>query len=348
MSSIIPPNNPLEEYNMKRFYNCVLSQTLSASGNFLFAGNRFGDIFVQNIVNTQNANEPHAPIKIYSQGKNVEINSLAFHIDFLIVGSIGIIYGLIWLEEKGELINKRSWEVNIPLEVNAMEVPDVNCMCLRSSTNRLYAGCGDNAAYEIDLNDGRIIRDFRGHEDYIHSISGIEDKNLYTASEDGTVRFWSLEQTESTNMIEPYKKDQLMRPELGKWMGSVASNGDWLVCGGGPKLSLWHLRAMEYTSDFPFSGKIHICDFVEDMIFVGGEHSNAQFYAMNGHIRADIKTDNTTIYSAAFKLESQRFMSIAGFSNWLSILNDFRFLDSKIELYVDKNQSNVDNEKRNK
>lgn len=291
------------------------------------------------ITNFQNFEEKREPLKIYPQGEECEINCLSFHRSFLIVGSIGVVYGLKWVEDRAELARQRAWEIKIPLDVEAIEVPDVNCMWLRPESDSLYVGCGDNIIYEMDLEDGRIVREFKAHEDYIHGVCGYGEDKLYSASEDGTVRMWTSNQKEPTAIIEPYKKDNLVRSEMGKWQGAVSANEDWLLCGGGPKLSLWHLRAMDCTSDFPFPGKVHVCDFVEDMVFAGGEHTNAQFYAMNGKLRADIKTDNTAVYSAVWKTEPERFMSIAGFSNWLSILNDFRFLDSKIELYESKDQS---------
>ncbi|XP_005183941.1 THO complex subunit 6 [Musca domestica] len=341
MSPLIPLRDPNEDYNIKRFYNCVCAQTISTSGKFLFAGNRAGDIFVQNITNFQNSEEMRPPLKIYPQGEECEINCLSFHREFLIVGSIGVVYGLKWVEDKAELATGRAWEIKIPIDVEAIEVPDVNYMWLRPETDLLYVGCGDNVIYELNLEDGRITRSFKGHEDYIHGVCGSGTDKLYSASEDGSIRMWVTNQKESTGLIEPYKKDTLVRPEMGKWQGALATNDDWLLCGGGPKLSLWHLRSMECTSVFPFPGKVHVCDFVEDMIFVGGEHTNAQFYAMNGKLRADIKTENTAVYSAVWKTEPERFMSIAGYSNWLSILNDFRFLDSKIELYESRSNSDT-------
>lgn len=227
--------------------------------------------------------------------------------------------------------------------MGAIEVPDINYMWLRPETDCLYVGCGDNNIYELSLEDGSIVRDFKGHDDFIHGVCGLDATKLYSASEDGSIRLWDTKEKDSVAIVEPYKKENLSRPEMGKWQGALAVNDDWLVCGGGPKLSLWHLRAMECTSDFPFPGKVHVCDFVDDMIFVGGEHANAQFYAMNGKLRADIKTDNTAIYSAIWQMEPDRFMSIAGFSNWLSILNDFRFLDTKIELYECKEENKLEN-----
>lgn len=299
-------------------------------------------LYLYRLNSLENSDEPYESIKVYPQGEDLDINCLCFHRDFLIVGSIGVVYGLKWVEESGELVNKKSWEVKIPIEADAIEVADVNSLWLRPETDSLFAGCGDNVIYEISLEDGRILRDFKGHEDYIHGVCGFDANKLYSASEDGTVRFWATNQKESVGMIKPSTKENLCRPEMGKWLGALAVNDDWLICGGGPKLSLWHLRTMESTNEFPFPGKVHVCDFVEDMIFVGGEHTNAQFYAMNGKLRADIKTDNTSVYSTVWQLEPQRFMSIAGFSNSLSILNDFRFLDSTIELYTSK-----DNEDKN-
>lgn len=286
------------------------------------------------------------PIKIYNQGVDVEINCLSFHRDFLVVGSIGVVYGLKWKDETGELNNNKAWEIKIPIDSDAIEVPDVNYMWIRPETDLLYVGCGDNAVYELSLEDGRIIRDFKGHDDYIHGVCGYGSNKVYSASEDGSVRFWVSNEKQSVGSIEPFKMEKLSRPEMGKWLGAVAVNEDWLICGGGPMLSLWHLRTMECTNEFSFPGKVHVCDFVEDMIFAGGEHTNAQFYAMNGKLRADIKTENTAVYSAVWQIEPQRFMSIAGFSNHLSILNDFRFLDSKIELYTIADKRENKNDKK--
>lgn len=50
MSPLTSLRDPLFDYKIKRYYNCVLAQTISSCGKFLFAGNRNGDIFVQKFV----------------------------------------------------------------------------------------------------------------------------------------------------------------------------------------------------------------------------------------------------------------------------------------------------------
>lgn len=323
----------MKDLKLKIMYNNVISQAISESGRFLFAGNRFGDIFAQDLHDLEKTDTPRSKVLVFPQPSQTEINSLCCHRDFLIVGAIGVVYGLSWDEEKRELSTARKWEVKIPLNVDAVEVPDVNFLWLRTETDTLYAGCGDNIIYQINLEDGHIVRDYRGHTDYIHGVAGSDRGRIFSASEDGTVRFWSEQQKEATAKLEPSANAQLMRPEYGKWIGAVATNDDWLICGGGPKFSIWHLGTMECMRDFEFPGKVHVCDFVEENLFVAGEHSHAQFYAINGDIQANIPLEHTAAYSAVWQLEPIKFMSIAGYSNKLHILNDFRFLDSKIELY---------------
>ncbi|XP_034656813.1 THO complex subunit 6 [Drosophila subobscura] len=324
----------MKEKDLKRAYNNVLAQVISSSKQYLFAGNLFGDIFVLSLKELdKGAEEPPGKLKIFPQGSTVDINCLQFRRDFLIVGTVGVVYGLQWNEDDEVLSTKRSWEVKIPMQSDAVEVPDVNSLWLSTDTDTLFAGCGDGIIYQISLEDGRIERDYRGHTDYVHSVVGNSNGQIFSGAEDGTVRFWSTKQLEQTSMIEPYTKSQLIRPDWGKWIGSVAVNDDWLLCGGGPRASIFHLRSLESTCVFDFPGRVHVCDFVDDGVFIGGEHNHVQSYTLNGMLQANIPVEHTACYSTVWQTAPIKFMSIAGFSNRLHILKDFRFLDSKIDLY---------------
>ena len=57
----------------------------------------------------------------------------------------------------------------------------------------------------------------------------------------------------SAHCIEPYKNEACARPQFGKWITSIAIDDkadDWMVCGGGPSLCLWHLRSLSATTVF--------------------------------------------------------------------------------------------------
>ncbi|XP_017021126.1 THO complex subunit 6 [Drosophila kikkawai] len=324
----------MKEKDLKRAYNNVMAQTISASHQHLFAGNSFGDIFVLKIQELdKGTEEPPGKLKIFPQGNGVDINCLAFHRDFLIVGAVGLIYGLPWNEEEETLAAKRSWEVKIPMQVDAVEVPDVNSMWLNADNDTLFAGCGDGVIYQVSLEDGRIQREYRGHTDYIHSVVGNASGQIFSGAEDGTVRVWSTKKQEQTSLLEPHKNPQLIRPDWGKWIGAVAVSEDWLLCGGGPRPSIYHLRALECTRVFDFPGRVHLCEFVDDSVFIGGEYNHVQSYTLHGELQANIPVEHTACYSVVWQTAPINLMSIAGFSNKLHILKDFRFLDSKIELY---------------
>lgn len=319
---------------LKYLYNLVFCQTISDSGKYLFLGNRFGDIFCQKIEDFENVEDdkPKTRVRIYPQGENHSIDSLAFHRDFLIVGTAGCVYGLKWDEENSKLSSSKKWEVQIPLTSESIEQADVNSMWLDKAHDILYVGCGDNNMYSINLEDGKIVRTFSGHEDYINTVCGCDGK-LFTSSEDGCVRIWLPSEKNSVGKIEPYTNSKLVRPDFGNWIGGLAVSSDWLLCGGGTRLSLWHMRSMTCSTDYSFEGAIHCADFVDENVLVAGEHTSVQHYTLNGELVADIPVEHTATYSIVWQNQPFKFMSMAGYSNKLHVLTDFRFLDTSVDLY---------------
>ena len=57
----------------------------------------------------------------------------------------------------------------------------------------------------------------------------IRGNQLATGSEDGTVRIWDTRKPKAVHTIIPHSDHKLSRPKLGKWIGAVAMNDDWLV-----------------------------------------------------------------------------------------------------------------------
>lgn len=109
------------------------------------------------------------PIQVFKVSNKHSIYSLAFHRNFLVVGTTGEISGYAWSNEK---LGKKLWTIVIPSSEDSLGFADVNYLWLDEGNDLLYAGCGDNKIYCMNLDNGQILRDFNEHKDYIHAVFG--------------------------------------------------------------------------------------------------------------------------------------------------------------------------------
>lgn len=277
---------------------------------------------------TEASNTKIKPIQVFKASEDGQrILSLAFHKNFLIVGTNQTVNGYTWFKNR---ISKLAWQIHVP---SNSEQSDINSMYLNKDENLLFVGCGDNNIYSISLEDGKVIRSFAGHADYVHCVAGYGDNSLYSASEDGTVKFWDRRQKRSLNQLEPHTDERLARPQFGKWQGTVSVTEDWLVCGGGPHAAMWHLRSMECTTVFPFVGSVHVSGFLDDIVYVAGNHDHLCQYNLKGETMVELPVSASSVYSVISRIEPQKFMTIGGSSNRLDICTDFNYKDVVLELY---------------
>lgn len=326
---------------LKTHYCVAVSQTISTDKKFLFVGTNFGNVFLFSLQQLQDFStqgfgeseatlESNLPLQVIQVGES-QIYSLAYFNDFLIVGTNAEILGFAF--NKGQ-IGKQTWCIRIPSTPENAEMNEVNFMWMDTDNGHLYAGCGDANIYGISLNDGKILRTYAGHADYIHSLDGnVANNQIVSASEDGTVKFWDMRQKKATRKIEPHKKEQLERKNFGKWLGTVSLTDDWLVCGGGPRFGLWHLRSNEVTQVFDFPGKVHVSAFIEDLIVVGGEHQKLNQYNFNGDLVAEVPVSSSSIYSLTYASNPTKFLTLGGASNFIDFCTNFNFRDYALKLY---------------
>ena len=63
----------------------------------------------------------------------------------------------------------------------------------------LITGSLDKTARMWSLEDGAMVREFKGHENYVNSVcTTLDGKHFITVSMDTTARMWSLEEDESS------------------------------------------------------------------------------------------------------------------------------------------------------
>ncbi len=129
------------------------------------------------------------------------------------------------------------------------------------------------------------------------------------------------------------------RPRLGKWLGDVSINGDWLATGGGPKPSIWHLKSKCSTAipDDPGSqvSPIFVTQIIKDddlRVLIGGQYPFVNQYDFNGGLKSELKTSSSCIYSVASTTQSDfKVLSLAGSNSKIDLCtHNFSYTDNSI------------------
>ncbi|KAG7234944.1 hypothetical protein INR49_003585 [Caranx melampygus] len=150
---------------------------------------------------------------------------------------------------------------------SSLEIPEINAMTINPRDNSLVVGGGDNNVHVLDLEQGVFKSVLQGHSDYVHCVSVRErEGEILSGGEDGAVRIWDSRTGQTVHCIEVHKYEMCARPQFGKWISCLTTDSDWMLCGGGPSLSLWHLRSLSPTSTFPLSGCQRQAAFYQDMV----------------------------------------------------------------------------------
>lgn len=225
--------------------------------------------------------------------------SLAFHRNFLIVGSTnGLLSGF---NTSNGIIQKSAWSIQLPLEHDQYDLGEVNDLWMDHENDLIYAVCG-NQVYQCSLEDGKVVKEFKGHKDYIHSVRG-HGTHIVSASEDGSVKLWDKRENQvPTFSLEPHKCPEVNRKDFGKWIGSASISKEWLACGGATKLALYNLNHLNSKQPFQvfdsFPKEIHVTDFIEsDSLLVGGECNLLIQYSLKADMISEIITSGPAVYS---------------------------------------------------
>ncbi|XP_046633975.1 THO complex subunit 6 homolog [Daphnia pulicaria] len=326
--------------NIKSFYVTVLSQALSPCEEFLAAGTNFGNVNIFNIKSLYAEDEQQGPResltlpqKCFSVSTK-PLQAITSLNDNLLVGGKNCIEAFSWnqlvLPQNSDEKVKPCWKVDLRLPTDFGTKETVDCMI--NGENSTFVACGDNNIHHVDLEYGKVKQTFSGHTDFIHSMSLVGNQ-LSSASEDGTVCIWDTRKSKPNHVITPHLESKLNRPHLGKWVGAVAMNEDWLVCGGGPHLGLYHLRSLT-MSRVLLEEDVHGVNnvmFHEDNIIVGVDGPFVYQCLFSGDITVKMPTSPLRVYNICLqKKDANKLLFVGGSGGDIDICTSSKLQDQVI------------------
>ncbi|VDP12602.1 unnamed protein product [Soboliphyme baturini] len=252
----------------------------------------------------------------------------------------GKIKGYCW-EDVISRTAKRSWCLDCNSQDKKSDVFEVNALLMHNSSflsnqirfsafqRILCSAGGDSNVYFWDLEDGSLVGISKGHTDYLHCISDNGPNGVISAGEDGQIRLWGTSLChmlcpravvfeiffgldtrtyECRSVLEPYNSD-CARPQVGKWIGALASEPHWLVytlrC---PELGLWHLDSLQLAKILPASNsESHCAAIYDDKIFTGGSRGSVFIWDFNGQLSQEINVTSSCVYAMALNANSDKY-----------------------------------------
>ncbi|XP_071179843.1 THO complex subunit 6 homolog [Mytilus edulis] len=318
----------------RQLHTTIFDHCYSPCGKYIAAANNYGQIAVFSLsaaLAPEASEATWKPVFIFEASEDGAIFTLASTDTLLISGGNGPIKAWKWadiLSKSPRLV----WSLNIPKK-GPFSQPEINSIVLNTEEDKseVFAACGDNNIYVWDLESGQQKITLSGHDNYVHSLAVKNGNTCASASEDGTVKIWDTRSpSDAVHSIEPYKNELCARPKFGKWLGCVAmdTTDDWLVCGGGPSLSLWHLRSLTATTMFDTPGACQQCVmFHDDSIISAGSKGYINHWSVNGEQRMEVPCTPSSVFSLSYNSASNncKVLSATGNSSKLDIFTNFGY-----------------------
>ncbi|XP_053707596.1 THO complex subunit 6 homolog isoform X1 [Synchiropus splendidus] len=309
---------PVEHLHMS-----IFSQSFSPCGKFLAAGNNYGEIaiFSLSAALSPEATESNLkPFLTFSAHDGPVYCLLSTESQLLSSGN-GEIRAWTW----SELIKKTVKPVwtKRPDYKSSLEIPEINAMVIYPRDDTLVVGGGDNNIHVLDMQRGSFKSVLQGHADYVHCLNvRPQEAQLLSGSEDGSVRIWDMRTNQSVHVVEAHKYESCARPQFGKWISCLTSDCDWMVCGGGPSLSVWHLRSMSPTSVFDLPGCQRRAAFHQDMILAVGDGAYVSHCLLGSEVKAQIPVTPQSLNTLELNSTELQVLTVAGSSSHIDVFTN--------------------------
>lgn len=328
---------------LRSLYTTCFSQKFSPDGNILAAGDNFGNISLfklSNVLSAENIDRVKSPFLKFNVANN-SLYSLESSNDALLCAPLNQIVGWKWKDLK-ENRNCTKPSFTIKLKSNQNQFIETNSLVSdsESQNKRIFAGCGTGEIYNFDLETTKLIHKYEAHEDSVYQI--VQKNNsteLVSASEDGHVKIWDIRTKICSSQIKPSEFPMCSRPQLGKFISCVALDDEenWMVCGGGPRLAMWHLRSMKPMSLAELEDDKFVpntCRIYQNQILSGGSSRQLYIHTFENKLKTEINTTINCVYDISINVaaKANKIMCVAGSGPYIDICSNFAYKATSLSL----------------
>lgn len=332
---------------LKQLYSTTYSQASCPEAALLAAGNNEGKITVFDLSGVNASRESGVGERLGGPCKIINAHSDAVYSmvstdAFCISGTTGLITGRRWNELRHQQ-SQPAWTISLECDQANFGTPEVNSLSYDSVRGLVYAACGDWRTHVYDLETGKRTQTLEGHDDYVHDV--VTSGNLVASGgEDGQVFVWDPRAgREPRHKLAPHTQDQLARPHLGRFIASLDLYNDWLVCGGGPRAGIFHLRSLALTTVLPSAkAAIHVTKFTRHAeggdrggIVIAGVMPHLCVCSMAGVVTAQLPSSSPCIYTVNVTDKPFTMMTYGGTSTKMDVCFNLNYRDHTVSLFED-------------
>ncbi|XP_064151513.1 THO complex subunit 6 homolog isoform X4 [Loxodonta africana] len=287
MDRVVPQAVPLGQMEvfqaLQRLHMTVFSQSVSPCGKFLAAGNNYGQIAIFSLsaaLSSEAKEESKKPVVTF-QAHDGPVYSMVSTDRQLVSAGDGEVKAWLWAEilKKG---SKELWRCQPPYRTS-LEVPEINSLLLVPKENSLILAGGDCQLHTMDLETGAFTRALRGHTDYIHCLA-LRERSPETSAQPRRYRQSRSISTRSAPGPTTGAGSDAWQPTQTGWDPCLSGQ----VCGGGPALTLWHLRSSTPTTIFPMRAPQKHVTFYQDLILSAGQGPCVNQWQLSGELKAQV------------------------------------------------------------
>ena len=78
------------------------------------------------------------------------------------------------------------------------------------------------------------------------------------------------------------------------------------VCGGGPRLALWHLRSLTQAAVCDLPAVVHVARFHDGLVLAGGDAPDLHQFTLAGERAGSIPTDCTAVFTVLARTQPSK------------------------------------------